>query len=289
MRITPWHVLFFATSYGFVSVLTRYALDAGGDPFTILVVRGAGSALLLLATLLATRSSWRLPRRERYWALGLGLLLAVGNYTITESLLLIPVPIAILILYLFPFFTAIASAFLGRERMTMRMVVALVVAFIGLGITVQARVDEYPVAGLLYAGTSAVMFTIVLITQAYVFAGGGDPRPRTMHMLTTVGVVMLVAIVVTDSFRLPRTTDGLFAMAAVPVTYVIGLTGTLAAAIAIGPTRTALIMNFEPVAAILFSAVLLGQVLTPVQLAGVALVIGALVGARRPAPVPPRK
>ena len=44
----------------------------------------------------------------------------------------------------------------------------------------------------------------------------------------------------------------------------------------IGPFRTALIMNLEPLVSTLGSIALLGEVLTPVQAAGGALMIVAL-------------
>jgi drug/metabolite transporter (DMT)-like permease len=55
----------------------------------------------------------------------------------------------------------------------------------------------------------------------------------------------------------------------------------------IGPLRTGLVMNLEPVVAIGGSWLLLGQGLAPAQLAGGALVITGIVGAqmsKRPAP-----
>ena len=47
--------------------------------------------------------------------------------------------------------------------------------------------------------------------------------------------------------------------------------------IRIGPFRSALIMNLEPLLAALLSIPLLGEVMTPVQAAGGAIMLGALV------------
>ena len=46
----------------------------------------------------------------------------------------------------------------------------------------------------------------------------------------------------------------------------------------IGPFRTALIMNLEPLTATIMSALLLGEVITPVQGIGSAIMLAALVG-----------
>jgi drug/metabolite transporter (DMT)-like permease len=49
---------------------------------------------------------------------------------------------------------------------------------------------------------------------------------------------------------------------------------------AAGPIRASLIFNLEPVVAIAAAALILGERLAPLQIAGVALVIGALSLAR---------
>ena len=50
----------------------------------------------------------------------------------------------------------------------------------------------------------------------------------------------------------------------------------------IGSVRTSLLMNFEAVSAIVLGYLVLGQALAPLQLAGAAIVIAALLVARRP-------
>lgn len=44
--------------------------------------------------------------------------------------------------------------------------------------------------------------------------------------------------------------------------------------------RSSLVMNLEPVASILFGFLLLGQILTPIQLSGAAIVIAAVVAVK---------
>jgi drug/metabolite transporter (DMT)-like permease len=45
----------------------------------------------------------------------------------------------------------------------------------------------------------------------------------------------------------------------------------------VGPFRTALIMNLEPLTATILSALVLGQVITPVQGVGCAVMLASLV------------
>lgn len=279
MRITAGHVLLFAASYACVGVFTRLALDHGANIPAVLIARGAGSALLLWIALVAMRVPWRLPPQDRYRALALGLLLAFSNYCITSAFARIPVPIAVLVLYLFPFITAMLSAVLGRERMTLKMLVALILAFSGLAITVQARIDHYDPIGLAWAATAAATISVVFIIQTYAFSGG-DGRARTLHMLFSTAAAM-IALSIVQGLELPDSTVGILSLLGMPITYVVGLTGMFAAAIAIGPGRTALFMNLEPVAAAVLAALVLGQTLSPIQILGGAIVIAALFLARK--------
>ena len=66
----------------------------------------------------------------------------------------------------------------------------------------------------------------------------------------------------------------------VPLFYCIAVIGVFYAIGSIGSVRMSLIMNLEPVAAIVFGFVLLGQHLDGPQLLGAALVIGAVVAVR---------
>ncbi|MSQ21334.1 MAG: hypothetical protein EXR39_17760 [Betaproteobacteria bacterium] len=286
MKITPLHVLVFATSYGCVSVFTRSALDEGAGSTTILLMRGLGSAVLLWIGLLLARMEWRLPPRERNRSLAFGFLLAAGNFCMVEAVRDIPVPIAVLILYTFPILTSLASAMLGREPLTTRMLVALVMAFAGLAIIVQARIDEYTMKGILLSFGASVMFSTVLVLQSIVFKDG-DPLRRTLHMLATVAVVMIIACAWSGGPQFPSSLYGLTTLFAIPATYVLGITGLFMAARAIGPARTSLYMNFEPVAAAILAALILDQALTPVQIGGAAIVLFALLVARGLPPTPP--
>jgi drug/metabolite transporter (DMT)-like permease len=105
-------------------------------------------------------------------------------------------------------------------------------------------------------------------------------------MLSTSAAVISVTLW-GDALIWPKSAPGLWAVAGVCVLYAIGLVALFTSATRIGPLRTGLAMNLEPVVAIGGSWLLLGQGLTQVQLFGGALVIAGVIGAqmsRRTAP-----
>jgi drug/metabolite transporter (DMT)-like permease len=82
---------------------------------------------------------------------------------------------------------------------------------------------------------------------------------------------------VTWHWQPPLTTPGWIAFVALGATTTVGVLGMFVAAVRIGPFRSALIMNLEPLLATIGSAVFLGEVITPLQALGGAIMILALV------------
>jgi drug/metabolite transporter (DMT)-like permease len=95
-------------------------------------------------------------------------------------------------------------------------------------------------------------------------------------MTLAVLAAFAAACLVTGSARLPATPPGWLGLAGVGFFYAIALIGVFTATARMGPMRVGFYMNFEPVAAVVLAALILGQTLAPVQLAGAALVICAL-------------
>ena len=90
--------------------------------------------------------------------------------------------------------------------------------------------------------------------------------------------ILFVAVaVVADDWRFPGALWGWGAFFGAAVTTTLSTLLIYMSTNTVGPFRTALVMNLEPLLTLIFSMILLGEVLTPVQLVGAAIMIGALV------------
>ena len=74
----------------------------------------------------------------------------------------------------------------------------------------------------------------------------------------------------------PHTTIGWVGFFGVCVCSTTSMLGLFASTVRIGAFRTALLMNLEPVVSTILSVVVLGEVLTPVQFVGGAIMVLAL-------------
>jgi len=114
--------------------------------------------------------------------------------------------------------------------------------------------------------------------------GRGATQPVTLHMLGSAAVLYVAAYAVFGSFQPPGDAIGWWALAGTVATYVFAAIGLYTAISALGPVKAALVLNSEPIFSMIFGYLLLAQTLSPVQIAGAALVVGAITLGRAPRP-----
>jgi len=170
------------------------------------------------------------------------------------------VPIAILTYFVYPLLTGLAAAASGLEKITWRGAAAAIAAFLGLALMIGAHPTTLAAAGILAAlGAAVCRVVILLVTRALL--SGADALRITWYSLVSSTVALFLAA-------------ALIALSAAVTT---GLIGVFASTVRIGPFRTALFMNLEPLLTAIGSALFLAEVLTPLQALGGAIMLAALV------------
>ncbi len=279
----PWAglLLVFAVATGFAanSACAAVAYQAGSNPLTVLATRSILAVLFLLAVLRLQGIEARLAPRRRAIAIALGVLMATYSYGLLGAIQYIPVALGVITFYTYPLLVGIGAWLTGRERPSALQALALVVAFGGLYLVLDVPGGGLDPRGIALAMMGAVLVSVLLLLNNRL-VGSGDSRPVTLHMLITAAVCYVAATTVLGALALPGTASGWLAFAAVPVFYSFSIVGVFVAMSMIGPVKTSLAMNFEPVASMALGFLLLGQGLAPGQLAGAALVIGAVLLAR---------
>lgn len=278
---TPAHVLVVATAFSMVGVCTGLALEGGSNPLTVVTVRAVGVVALLLVYFRLARVSLAMPARELAIAVAIGCLLCLNNYTINAAIGEIPVPLAILIFYLWPAITTAAAWLLGKERFRWRSACGLALAFVGVGLALDVDLTAAQARGVWLAVISAFAWSGVFLLTDHFFHGR-DTRPAVFWMTLTGAAIFVAAIALTRGATLPATPAGWTGILGVPFFFAFAVIGLFVAMRALGPVKTGFFMNFEPIATVLLSAIILGQYLAPIQLAGAGLVIAALFLFRPP-------
>jgi probable blue pigment (indigoidine) exporter len=277
-------------------VAARAAFEDGANTATVVTLRCLFAMLAIgVAIRVTDRANRRAGRpagattaRERRLFLALGLVFALNVYCFYYAVELLKVPLAILAFYVYPLMTGGFATALGLERFSLRMGGFALLSLAGLALATGASpeaVNPVGVALALLAG--AVIAFLLVVTTRYL--SRVDAKRRTFWMMVSTSSLLLAVTLCSGGVQWPKSATGWWAIAAVCLFYAVGLVALFTSATRIGPTRTAIAMNLEPVIAIALSILVLGQGLSLAQFAGGALVIAGVIGAqlaKAPAPAP---
>lgn len=282
--------------FGSLGTLSRFAYEDGMAPFAFVAWRAGVAAIAIWLAILLIRRPGRIRReigaldgRGRRWLFA-GIVLAGGlNLAAFLSFANTTVALALLGFYTYPAMVAAGSVLLGRERLDLARVAALVLALGGMVAVVLGgpAIDTVGNAGFLGIGLAlaAALFQtgFVLTTRGY---GALAAEYATGAILVGSAVLSIGITIVADgpaAIAYPFSRPDLLALllyvgifaAAVPS--LLFLTGIRA----IGGVRTGILMLFEPVVGVALAAIFLAEGLQPLQIAGGATILLAALLVQR--------
>jgi drug/metabolite transporter (DMT)-like permease len=265
-----------AFSFACADVLIKVTFRAGADALTASTLRGIVGLAFLMLWLRFAQKSASVPPRARRIALALGVLFAANVFLVFKAVEAIEVPIAILTYFVYPLLTGISAAAVGLEPLSWKGAVAALIAFVGLGVMLGAHPAGLALAGVVAALAAAVCrVLLLLLTRALL--QGVNPLAIAFYSMVSSTVLFVLASLVLLDWQPPATALGWVAVIALGISVMGGILGVFASTGRIGPFRTALFMNLEPLLTTIGSAVVLDEVITPVQALGGAVMLGALM------------
>jgi len=230
----------------------------------------------------------QLPGGRRSALLAAGLAGAVLNVAIFIAFQRTTIALVLITFYTFPAMVTVAAIRLYGERLTAARLAALLLSSAGLLLVVLAPALETGELALDLLGVGLALFAAVCQAAFILLSARGYAPFRSIHVATyLIGMAVAISLVL----LLVGVSSGLPALA-VPLdnpaawSWVI-FAGIGAAAIPtvallagmrmVGPTRTAILMTFEPVVGVALAGLLLGERPGPLQLVGGAAVLIAAV------------
>lgn len=262
-----------AAAFGVMPVLTKVVYADGAEPVGVLAVRFGLAAAVLLG--LARLRGEPLPRGRPLAALlGLG---GLGYVTMSLcyffALERISAGLASLLLYFYPALVVVLGAVLLRDRPRPVAVACVVVATAGTALTI-GPVQGGQGLGVLLGLGSALAYSLYILGSSRVVGVG--PLATSATVLTACAGVYGTLAVVTGP-QLPTAPSAWAALVGVAlIGTVVAVTAFFAALALLGPADTAVVSTVEPVVSIAAAALVLGERLGPLQLAGGVLVLLAV-------------
>ena len=258
--------------------------DRGVEPIELVAARAVvatvGFALIPAAWSSRGRREQTAGRQKVVWVVALGLALALVNLAYYVAIERLAVAVAIVLQYSAPALVVLWTTFVARRRPSGQVVIALVAAMAGVVLVsevVGGDLGSFDALGVAMGLASAILFASYTLLSERV--------ERYYGPLNAVFRAFAIASLVWIVFLVPRGWPSPFLESEniLPILFV-GLAGTLApfslyvwGVSHIRSERASIAATLEPVLAALFAWLWLEESLSPVQIAGGALVLGAVL------------
>jgi drug/metabolite transporter (DMT)-like permease len=272
-----------ALAFGAMAIMARFAYADGVDTPTLLALR-FGIAAACLGALVGARGVALPKGRDLALATLMGGIGYAGQAaSFFTAITLAPAGLVALLLYLHPAGVALLAALALRERMTAAKLAALALALAGTTLTVVPTLAAGTAAAFPRIGTGiAFGLAAAAIYAVYIVSGSRLTTRVDALALSTVIVVSAAVVFAVAALaggpKLPQTSVGWAAVAGIAlVSTVAAITLFFAGLSRVGPTMASTLSTVEPAFTVALAALVLGERIEPVQLAGGALILAAVV------------
>ena len=262
-------------SLGVSDVLGKIILASGCSVLTMLSFRGV-VGLAFVGTWLCVGPRPRTNARVRWISLGLGVLFAGLIFSLYKAIEAIDVSTAVLTYFAYPLLTGLVASASGLERLRWQGAACAIAAFVGLAVMIGAHPAGLALSGIAYAlGAACCRTAMLIITRATLV--GADARLTTWYSVIATASIFVAASLASEAWNPPQGNGAWAALVAMSLASTAAILFVFLSTIRIGSFRTALIMNLEPLTAMVLSALVLGEAITPVQGIGSGIMLAALV------------
>jgi drug/metabolite transporter (DMT)-like permease len=268
-------VLLSAAGFGGMAIFAKLAYRDGVSLTTLLFLRFLLAGIVLAAWSGLRGLRW--PRGRDFWLLvGMGGLGYVGQaYCYFAALRHASAGLVALLLYLYPALVTILSALLLKRRIGSGRAWAVAVALLGSALTV---------GGELHSGWLGITLGVgaALIYSGYILVGEGVMQRVAPQVAATI-VILAAATVygglaIAEGLALPGTAEGWLAVAAIALfSTLLAILGFFKGMEKLGAADASTLSTLEPLITLALAALILGEAVTALQLAGGALILAAVV------------
>ena len=213
---------------------------------------------------------------------------AIGGLSLS-ALRYIPAATMIFLFYTYPAWVTVLSALRGKEALTGRRLIALVLSLAGIAVMVGlpgTGASSVATPGVLLALAGALLYALYIPMINHL---GRELSPALTATYATAGAGMILSLAaaLSGGFALQPASVWLMILVLAVLCTVIAFTFFLRGLAALGPVRTAIVSTVEPFWGALLGAIVLAQPLAARTLTGGVLVAAAVVILNLPQRVDP--
>jgi len=267
-----------AVAYSVTAPFAKVAYAAHVNVLTLLAVRYVIAAIFFWVLIIRTGRGLP-PRSTITRGLLLGMICQAGQtFLFASALTRIDASLAILLLYAYPVMITVAAVLIGRERFTLRRLIALAVASAGVALVLSGpRGGTGDMLGIVLALGAAAVYTVTILTGHAILRA---TPPFTLAALVATGAAMTftTAGVATRGFRFDFRPWGWLPIIGLALcASVLATVSNYAGISRVGPTVASILGTMEIPLGVFIATLLLGERLFPLQIVGGLLVLSAVL------------
>lgn len=266
-----------AVAWSTQPILAKFSYAAAVGVLTLLVVRYLVSATAFWTIVRARRLALP-PRPIAIRAFLLGFCgTSVQVFLFATALTRLDAALGSLLLYSFPAMIAAGAILSGQERPSARRLLALLIASTGVVLVLGvAGGGGWDTVGVIYALSSALGAALYFLISHRLLARVA-PLPLAALGESGAGLAFLIAGTATGQLAFDFAAWGWWPILGLAIVSATALIASLSGMARVGPTTMGIIMMVETPLTVGLAYLTLGERLSPSQLAGGALVLGAVV------------
>jgi drug/metabolite transporter (DMT)-like permease len=260
---------------GLAVAVARFAFEGGTNGVSVAILRAWLLVGMIGVFCLTSGRGLRLPWRQWRHCLWLGLLMSMMFYGNIAAVQFIPIGLAALLFFTYPTMVSVGNSLMERRLPGGLRMVALLTAFAGLALMLGVSLSNAHPVGIILSLSAALATAINVIGSARLLLQG-DRWVMFWHMALIAACTLLVIGLVRDAITLPTAPIGWFGMIGVAVLQATSIPLFYIALAEIGPEKSSMFNNLQPIVSILAAYVGFAELLSPAQFAGAGLVMGGI-------------
>jgi drug/metabolite transporter (DMT)-like permease len=267
-------------------VAARFAFNDSVNVVTAVFFRSVVTTAIIFLLLLRRGVSMKISKGHHSIFLVIGALIAIQSYCIYSSVSLIPVVLALLAFNTHPLWAALWSRIFYRRKPEALVLRSMPIILFGLALALDvfwtasglgAAAQWQSIGkGVFYAMMGAASFGLALVLTEHKTLTI-NALVRTAYTLAIVTALATLLSFFQGGLSLPHSTNGWLGLVSLTVLYGTGFTMMFSLLPRLGVVGNSAIMNAEPIFALIFAWVLLGQTISIMQIIGAIIVVGTVI------------
>lgn len=260
-------------------------LDMSGAQLVLMRTLIGGAVLLIIILISRSRTPKEVLIREKWRLLFAGVCLGANWALLFEAYNLMNVSLATLTYYTAPVLVLVLAPFVLKERQNSLAYVGMLVVVVGMLLVVGTDFGEggVTVTGLVVGLGSAVFYAMLMLVNKKI-SGVSGLNLTFIEIIIAAAILLPYVFATSGGVPMPTDARGIFALLFLCTVNTGFACWLYFSSMNRLPAKAVALMGyFDPVSALVFSAVFLDERLSTVQFIGAVLVLaGALVGQLRP-------